>query len=589
MTSTKVKTTQKPATERHLDPPERGDLAATRWMFVGIAFYLILSSVLLLTLVSEGTTAPEPLALSTSVRELVGLGQHKNLSVFVLVIGGIVLTVVAFVQVAQDIVRMRTEENDIEWLFQHQREGLWLVLLPPKERKARWERGDRSVQLDDAALSVETLMDDRVRRVYAARATGSVAVSAEELRVIAEKRTARFGSFARYGSSLLLLLAVLGTFAGVKTALPRLIQAIAAGEGEVGAAGVNTSIVEPLRAVSDAFGGNALALIGAIAVGVMAQGLAVGRRNLLERLELASVEYLFGKDEKFNVASPLESAVHALHDAAKEINASTGSLLGIEQGLQGLGSDFKAAFASLDTRMAEILEHQEKGLYGRTSEGLERLQLEVGKLASYVDAHTRLYTGLVESVGHRSEETREALRRMRETNEQLTKALTAILQMSRASDEATLKFSDLSRHLSENSDQLKTDVEKVASLMLSVEPALNDVRKSIDGTQQIINSIDARAVQVWGKMGNEITDRLAAAIDVMIKQVVAALPAADRRPLPVASSPTATAATDLAPLLSQINKHLREQNERLPSPLMLALVPLLSVLAGAWLVYVILG
>jgi hypothetical protein len=67
------------------------------------------------------------------------------------------------------------------------------------------------------------------RRVHQAQLEGGGGhMPVEELRGIAETRTASFGREARFASSLLLLLAVLGTFAGVKTALPSLIDTIAA-------------------------------------------------------------------------------------------------------------------------------------------------------------------------------------------------------------------------------------------------------------------------------------------------------------------------------------------------------------------------
>jgi hypothetical protein len=150
-------------------------------------------------------------------------------------------------------------------------------------------------------------------QIALASAEGGVVIPAE-LRGIAEVRTAAYGAFARYASSLLLLLAVLGTFAGVKTALPELITAIGSNTNDT------TGLVNALSAVASAFGGNALALVGAVAVGLMAQGLSLGRRNLLERLELVSAEYLYGRTVAAE-ASPLQGAIVALRDTAVQMQS----------------------------------------------------------------------------------------------------------------------------------------------------------------------------------------------------------------------------------------------------------------------------
>src|SRR5690606_26542758 len=142
-----------------------------------------------------------------------------------------------------------------------------------------------------------------------------------------------------------------------KTALPGLIEAVSV-SNQPGADLASGSIVEPLRAVADAFGANALALIGATAGRLMGHGVATGRRNLLERLEWVSAEYIYGTRQMDSV-DPLRTAVDAMRETVERVRETSGSLLGIEGGLAALGQQFAGAFESLDERLTMIIEQQD--------------------------------------------------------------------------------------------------------------------------------------------------------------------------------------------------------------------------------------
>src|SRR5688500_14633345 len=286
-----------------LQPPGRGDIVAKRWWLCGLIGYALLAGALL-GAVGRGSAT----SFAQDVAALFGLGDPPNYFITVLVGGGILLAAATMILVRRDIREMTLEEDDVDWVLRTRGDGLPLVFLEPAEREARFERGDFAIPDDDG--TVTTLVDDRVRRVHAAMASsGSATVSPENLKAIAVDRTARYGSFARYASSLLLLLAVLGTFAGVKTALPALI-------GSLGMTSDTSTLIGPLTAVASAFGGNALALVGAIAIGLMAQGIGFGRRNLLERLELVSAEYIY-QDGTSSSANPLQAAVTARREIGR--------------------------------------------------------------------------------------------------------------------------------------------------------------------------------------------------------------------------------------------------------------------------------
>jgi hypothetical protein len=229
-----------------------------------------------------------------------------------------------------------------------------------------------------------------------------------------------------------LLLAVLGTFAGVKTAMPGLIKAVSASEQPSGqspdlptGSSSAPSTTDALQAVAGAFGGNALALIGAIVLGLMAQGISFGRRDLLQRLELAS-ETLY-KGVRVRSANPLESAVHALDRTAREFKESNGALLGLESQMQQLGEQLRTSFAGLEDRLSDLVNRHETDLYDRTSETLQAVHNKMGDLTDAVAASARTYIGISEALALRAEESRRAIAEMRESNIALTRALTDVV------------------------------------------------------------------------------------------------------------------------------------------------------------------
>lgn len=550
-------------------PPERGDTPAWKWLLAGIGFYVVFCGVFVGSLISAGDGAAGPPGrpadtAASRLRELVGLGDPFNPAVLFLVAGGIFLTVWATLSVWRDIREIAREEDDIDWILAKKREGVPLVFAAKDRREALFAQKVRSVQLD-SGTAVETLVDDRVRRVYASRTeSGAAVVVPDELRGIAEKRTARLGSFARYASSLLLLLAVLGTFAGVKTALPALITAVSAGGN------MQDSIVDPLRAVADAFGGNALALVGAIAVGLMAQGLALGRRNLLERLELVSAEYIFD-NRRSGSADPLRAAVEALHETAQEIRSSSGAFLGIEGGLQALGSRFEAAFVSLDERLSDLVNQQREGLYDRTGAALEELHVRVGRLAAAVSENAGTYAGLVDQIGARATESRSAVEQMRDANAVLARALDGIIRLGDAAERSAATAESSTQLLADSSRRVWEQTEALTRAMEDAGPAFGEVRSSIEAISARFSALDERASRSWAEAGQEMARALST-----VAPTGGSAPAA-----PFAGGEAVT-------LLRRIAAGLEAKQARPLSPWVLAGLPFLGVLVGAGAVYALL-
>lgn len=546
--------------------PERGDRPAWKWLWAGVGFYVVFGAAFVFSILfAGGDAAGSPVETpGDRLFQLVGWGDRLNVAVFLLVLGSMALTVWAAVSVRNDIRKIAAEEEDIDWLLRKKREGILLVFAPASSREALFAQGIRSAP-PDGQTTVDTLVDDRVRRVHAARLeSGSAGAAPDELRSIAVQRTARLGSFARYASSLLLLFAVLGTFAGVKTALPSLITAVSAGGN------MQDSIAAPLRAVADAFGGNALALVGAVAVGLMAQGIGLGRQNLLERLETVSAEYIFD-NRRSGSADPLRAAVEALNETAQEIRSSSGAFLGIEGGLQALGTRFEAAFVSLDERLSDLVQQQREGLYDRTGQALEELYHRVSRLAEAVDANARVYAGLVDLVGERTAESRAAVQQMQEASGMLTRALDGIIRLGDASQRSADTAESATRLLADATQQVWQQTEALARAMEGARPAFEEVKETIGAMSERLATVDERASRSWTEAGQEIA------------RTLAGMTAGGSAPVaPVAGAP------EVAALLRRIAAGVEAQQARPLSPVLLAALPLLGALLGGGLVYTLL-
>ncbi|HSU17490.1 hypothetical protein [Longimicrobium sp.] len=494
-----------PKTLGRLALPPRGSRSAAVYEWFGVLFYLAAGAALFGVLLAR-----EQGALAATL-ELVGLGDEPNYALTGLIVLGFMLVLRAWWSVRQDRAEMAAEEEDVEWVNLHGREGLGLVFAPAARRGALFRNGDREYNAE-AGGRVETLMDDRVRRILEKARDPYLRVSPDELRGIAETRTARYGVFARYASSLLLLLAVLGTFAGVKTALPGLIDAVSqTGGAQPGGA----DIAAPLRAVADAFGGNALALVGAIAVGLMAQGLATGRRNLLERLELVSTEFLYGGLHGGGSVDPLTEAVRELRETAASVRDTGRAIEGLESGMNGLSESFHEAFERLNERLVELTAQQDEALHEKTGSELRELQRRVGTLAEMVEGVARAYHGIVDTVQERSQASEQAIDLMRQSAVSLHDALRSLGGYQAGAERTAAGVQQTLDALREGSEAVVARMEAVADAVGRAEPAIDTVDLMLRRVAERVSSVDERAAATWAQAAESVNGRLSAALEAL--------------------------------------------------------------------------
>jgi len=489
----------------------RGDKVAAKYWRYGVVAYVLLSVVIVGTL-----TVNHNAALGDAFTDLIGLGgEEQNYVVFSLVVGGILLSALSTMRVLSDIRSIAKEEDDIDWVEEHKRPGLPLVFEDKSRRQQLIKgvlAGAISFEISENA-QVETLIDERVRRVHLSGTTREQGmVGTSELRSIAEVRTAEYGSFARHATSMLLLVAVLGTFAGIKTALPQLIEAIGAATGTDAADASTAALQSALSAVASAFGGNSLALVGAVAVGLMAQGVSLGRRNLLERLELVSMEYVYGHSMA-SEGSPLQGAVAKLDEAVTEMRNQANAMDGVGGDLRGLSDSFTRSFEKLETRLSSIAAQQEAKLYDRTADGLDELRRRLGELARASETNAQVYAGLAEAVRTRSKETDNALTEMRGTNAQLAVALTGILEATRISADSFNSLRGAVDELKRGSGGVQEQTGHLVVAVGNVETIVSTLAIALNSADERLRGFESQTMQGWRQIGEQIASRMHEAIE----------------------------------------------------------------------------
>ncbi|HEX8452771.1 MAG TPA: hypothetical protein VF647_11785 [Longimicrobium sp.] len=387
-------TSSPPQDSDRLQPPRRGDQVAL--LFIALA-----------VLVYGGSLA------AFHASGLVRWGETAAL-LKILNVAGVVLTVAALVlSAARDWTWLRREEEDIAFVLAKGRDHLELVLLAPRDRALLMGGKTALFHLEEAkaravaAPRVQTLMDDRVLRVLRMASEGAQphdTLRGPELRAIALSRAAGVGDAARYISTLLLLLTVLGTFVGVKASMPALVDAlgVAAGTGGVPA------LQDALRMVSGAFGANLSALLGSIALGLASFGLGLGRNNMLARLEQASSLYVYKKVSQTVATSNFTEALNALRQATGNLEGISSNLEKLGDSLEGLSHTVETSLDKTTETLDTILSEQRERLASESSERLDGVERHLTEVALSVQHATSLYESIAGTLAHRSDALAEA-------------------------------------------------------------------------------------------------------------------------------------------------------------------------------------
>jgi len=484
-----------------LELPTPGDRPAKKFFYAGMAFYLAFAVVL-----AMGIAKSEDLGIVEAIKGLLGL--KASMTMFLLVVLGIGVFVTAAYMVWRDITRIANEEEDILFLLDHQ-EAPTLVLVGAERRAQLLRQGIHDPDPSEWG-AVETVLDDRVRRFIARKSDRSVHFSPDELRTLAEQQTGRIGVNARFASALLLLLAVLGTFSGVKSALPELINAAQSAAGDL------TAMVNALEEVAGAFGANSLALVAAIAVSLMSQGLTIGRRHYLERLERAS-ECLYRGVGAAASNDPLADAMDALKGSAEVMSSTAGSIRNLESVVNDLSTTFRDSFQELTQQLQDLALQQERSMHEKTAQEFRELQITVQEMSQMVETVIRANTGMVESLGRQHQEARDTVAAAKLVFDSFDRGVEGVAALNEVATRAAGAVDGRLDELRQSSAEVVNRLEAAASSIARVQPNVQGLQEFLQEAVTKLSQRDKAAAEAWGKAAQEVTKKMGQ----MLKQAAA--------------------------------------------------------------------
>ena len=315
------------------------------------------------------------------------------------------------------------------------------------------------------------------------RINASAPHARELLRAQAGVEFARFGTRTRFIASSLLLLAVIGTFVGMKTAIPNLAQAIRYGSDSgatSGSASVNTSTIQSaLEEVANAFGSNFLAILGALALGVAAYGAAADRRRLMVSLEQESERTLY---KPLNAKDDLP----AIKQLIEEFRINVRDVASVSAGV----SDLRSAIISFQSTLKTTIE----GLQASFTTGFQRnlidnqkkiatemttLVASVAEISQSLGKSADAHTALVGEVGERNTAFNASIAAFRESGDRISSAIGF----------AGNAVQGAAQQLGRSAETLANAGNEITTLVGAVDRLSGAAAKSIATTQDGIDSV----------------------------------------------------------------------------------------------------
>ena len=304
----------------------------------------------------------------------------------------------------------------------------------------------------------------------------------ERQRAHAADAVSSIGSVTRFLGSTLLLLAVVGTFAGMKTALPQLMNALSE------TAGARLS-PETLRPVSDAFGANFLALVGALAMGFASFGALQDRRQLISALEKVT--------EPLYRTLPVGPDLGRLDIAIAEVSRSAERVADVAEGvgqlrtvLGSLEFAFVGAIDSLNVALQDSWQRQVLSLQGRLDETLHGVTESVAAVAKMLGSTAVAYEGVVSGLVERdlgvqsaAREFGKAAARLEASVERLGAKASAILESvgnaTRSTERSSQTMADASARISTEIERFNVEMRSTAAGRVQMIGAIQSMNESI--------------------------------------------------------------------------------------------------------------
>jgi hypothetical protein len=551
-----------------LRPPTRGDHIALLLTLVGLGVF-----------VASFVVRPRQTELATSLSLLNGLS--------------LLLTLLAFLwSIFKDLKWLHREELDIEFVLGLPPGGDIRAVRQARPGEHQGILG-RVFQLFGLApgggAGVETLLDDRATRVFSVKdgAADEGTVQEGELRAIAMSRSSFVGACARYVAGVLLLMTVLGTFIGVKEALPGLVEALQnAGTSE----GINPiRFAGALDKVSSAFGSNLSALLGSIALGLAAFGLGIGRQMMLARLEQASGE-LYLEIRRSASGSTLSAAISQLADASGKMIGVADTLDGFKDAIDDFSSASDESLAGTRQMLTTLLDQQNVRLVERNREEVTRLERQMTETATAVQQATLEFTALVATLRNQDNVVKVMTDRMDRAIVQMDLSRS---EFSAFADGATRTISDRLEQLARGSrrqarygkqaveqyelihrglEQMVGEARTLSTAIASAESvrlasAENLARGTAETVAAMINPAVTLLMENVGALPGAVSTGVREGLKDVIKDATTASAREAARAVVAETRPDREGTAPLQRSLDQLTRSLRDLNAEMTEPL----------------------
>lgn len=363
--------------------------------------------------------------------------------------------------------------------------------------------------LDQAVQYSGSLAADRARYIASLRErdAGAPQDLRGHLRQQAIASSAHVGGGTRFLSSTLLLLAVLGTFAGMKSALPELIGRIKDAGAEVSSAaldgGTGNSFIDigsALNPVADAFGANFLALLGALSLGLAAFGATSERRALLLRLDRFSEFRLYPRLPAGASADALLQAVEEMRHHVDAVSRVGDGIDGLRTGIGTFEKTLSEAIEGLRSSFTHSLRQQATDLQAQMNQTVGRVVVSMQEVSGALASTAVSYEGLV--VGLRERDL--GVQRASEGLERIGQ------EVSEAMKQASAELEESAHHAVKVQEALSAHARQAREHAESLHASTTTISHTI---ARHTNAIDA------------LPDRIEIAVERRVGEVTAALKA----------------------------------------------------------------
>jgi hypothetical protein len=366
----------------------------------------------------------------------------------------------------------------------------------------------------------ESIVAGRIQAVDAAGAEQRVLREFRQThRAQAAIRSGSVGTISRFLASALLVLAVMGTFAGMKTALPPLIQAITAAAGNLNlatatsptaASGQNASdgIGEALGHVADAFGANLAALFGSLLLGAAAFGAVLDKRALLAEIERVSEERLYPRLPADADATELQKAVNEMRLSVSEVANVAGGISQLTATIHDLRSALSDTLTELHTSFSDTVRQNSVELGTQLNTAVSGLTANLAGATKALELTALSYEGLLKGLEERDLGVQAAAGELarnaqgfKEISERLDESASVA---SEANERAAAAVDDAQKLLTEAAAKGNSALERVAEAVTRQGMTLDQVVSALKSIQDWHGALRRQLAEVTQTLSKDL-------------------------------------------------------------------------------------